>query len=158
MCVLTYKIIMKLEDEIKQKVFKSQRQKLALNIIFTNSWLSCFQIRFFKKFGLTQQQYNVLRILRGQLPNPASINLLKDRMLEKMSNASRLVEKLNLKGLIDRRDNLIDRRQADVTITEKGLELLKVIDEKMNEIDSLMHSISEDEAKSANDILDKLRS
>ena len=93
---------MRLEKEIKSKTFKDPFEKLVVNIIYTWNWLNYWHNQQFKKYGISQQQYNILRILRGQYPNPATVNLLKERMLDKMSNASRLVEKLRQKGLVER--------------------------------------------------------
>ena len=109
---------MKLEDEIKQKKFNSEFQKLAVNIIYTHSWLTYSQSKIFEQHGITLTQYNILRILRGQHPNPASVNLLKERMLDKRSDASRMVERLRVKGLVKRKICPNDRRKAEVLITD----------------------------------------
>ena len=94
---------MKLEDEIHQKKFKSIEQKLMLNLVYTTNWVTAKQGSFFKNSDITTQQYNVLRILRGQYPNPCSIKLIKERMLDRMSDASRIVEKLYIKKLLLRK-------------------------------------------------------
>ncbi len=149
---------MELEKEIKQnKSFSSEYQKLAVNIIFTNSWLNTHHNKIFKPYGISSQQYNILRILRGQLPNPASVSLLQERMLDKMSNASRLVDKLKLKKLVDRKECKADRRQVDIIITEKGLDLLKTINKVVEAAESNLKTINLTEAKELNRILDKLR-
>ena len=116
---------MELEKEIKQEKFRSERHKAVLNIIFSASWLKVLNTRRLKEFDISPEQYNVLRILKGQHPQPATINLLKERMLDRTSNASRLVEKLRSKGLVERRQCPEDRRAVDVLINAKGLELLK---------------------------------
>ena len=95
---------MKLEDEIQQKKFKSIEQKLMLNLIYTTNWLTAKQDSLFKDSGITVQQYNVLRILRGQYPNPCSIKLIKERMLDRMSDTSRIVDKLYTKKLLERNE------------------------------------------------------
>ena len=148
---------MKLEEAIKQKKFKSEYQKLAVNIIYTHGWLVNIQSKTFKKYGITGAQYNILRILRGQHPNPASVNLLKERMLDKMSDASRLVERLREKKLVERHICEKDRRRAEVIITEKGLELLKQIDRLDSKLDKHFNGLSISEAKEVNGLLDKLR-
>ena len=148
---------MRLEDEIAQKKFTSEYQKTAVNLIFSYNWLMDFQVNFLKQFGITGQQFNILRILRGQHPNPATIKLIKERMLDKMSDASRIVEKLRVKGLADRNICQHDRRNVDVCITEKGLELLAEIDKHGKDMDEKLFNLSEDEAKQLNDLLDKLR-
>jgi DNA-binding MarR family transcriptional regulator len=149
---------MRLEDEIKQSKFMDEYHKLAVNLIYTSNWVKMENTVFLKHFGLTSQQFNILRILRGQYPNPTTVNLLIDRMLDKMSNASRLVEKLRLKKLVVRQESKSDRRQADVLITEKGLELLAEIDKRMDEVNAKFKGITEAEAKMVNDALDKMRS
>ncbi len=149
---------MKLEEEIKQnKKFKSEYHKLAVNIIYTHGWLINNQSSFLKKIGITGAQYNILRILRGQYPNPASINLLKERMLDKMPDASRLVERLKQKGLVEREICKEDRRKVEVKITQKGLKLLQDTDKLEEGIDQLFKELKLSEAKTLNDLLDKLR-
>ena len=145
---------MRLEDEIKQSKFKNEFHKATLNIIFTAAWLNGEHTRFFKKYGISPQQYNILRILRGQHPKPATINLLIERMLDKMSNASRLVEKLRLKEFVERCANEKDRRAVDVVITKKGIDLLTEID--TTSLESI-GKISEEDAVVLNKILDKFR-
>lgn len=149
---------MKLEEEIKQnKKFKSEYHKLAVNIIYTHGWLINNQSSFLKKIGITGAQYNILRILRGQYPNPASINLLKERMLDKMPDASRLVERLKQKGLVEREICKDDRRKVEVKITQKGLKLLHDTDKYEDRFDQLFKELKPSEAKTLNELLDKLR-
>lgn len=148
---------MKLEDEIHQKTFKSIQQKLLLNLVYTTNWLTSKQSSFFKDSDITPQQYNVLRILRGQYPNPCSIKLIKERMLDRMSDASRMVDKLNIKKLLLRRECPNDRRSVDVIITEKGLELLKSMDQLDDISKQTFKSLSNEEITTLNDLLDKLR-
>lgn len=148
---------MKLEEEIKQKKFRNEYHKLAVNILYTHGWLVNHHAEHLKKSGITGAQYNILRILRGQYPNPASVNLLKERMLDKMSDASRLVERLLQKNLVDRRICPDDRRRVEVIITERGLNLLKELDQKEDEFDKLFKNLDEAEVKAVNDLLDKMR-
>ncbi len=148
---------MKLEEEIQQQKFKNEFQKLVINLMFTGSWLGIRQIKFFRNYDLSPQQYNVMRILRGQYPKPASVNLLMERMLDKTSNASRLVDKLELKQLVERKKCESDRRKADVVITEKGLSLLEQIDKDLIEFERGLLAIDEKEAVRVNELLDKLR-
>lgn len=148
---------MKLEEEIKQKKFNTEYEKLVVNVLFTGNWMNLENTKHLKTFGLTLPQYNILRILRGQFPNPATVNLLIDRMLDKSSNASRIVDRLLLKNLVTRRVCKKDRRSVDVTITEKGLELLKKIDEKQADWRDKFMTLSKEEAKNLNTLLDKLR-
>lgn len=148
---------MRLENEIKQESFRNEYHKLAVNILFTHGWLMNKIQQILSRFDLTPQQFNLLRILRGQYPSTASISLLKDRMLDKMSDASRLVDRLIQKGLVERKICESDRRKVDVVITKKGLKLLEKIDETDLEMDGYLQNLSESEAKKLNDLLDKLR-
>ncbi|MGE5457051.1 MAG: MarR family winged helix-turn-helix transcriptional regulator [Methanococcaceae archaeon] len=149
---------MKIENEIAQKEFRNNYQKAVINIIFTGNRVMESQINILKPYGLTLQQFNILRILRGQHPNPANIKLIKERMLDKMSDASRLVEKLRLKGLVERNICPADRRNVDVMITDKGLELLAQVDKHEAQMDAFMENLSASEIIVLNDLLDKLRS
>src|SRR5690606_29173397 len=108
--------------------------KLVLNITVTSNAIQVSMKRFLKKFGLSPEQYNVLRILRGQKGKPVGILPIQDRMLDKMSNASRLVDKLELKKLVTRKQCPNDRRQVEVLITQKGMDLLAEIDKKIEHI------------------------
>lgn len=148
---------MRLEEEIKQIKFKSEHLKALINIIYTASWVNSYHAHFFKPYDLTQQQFNILRILRGQFPKPATVNLLIDRMIDKMSNASRLVEKLRKKGLLVRIECSKDRRQVDVLITPKGLDILSKIDKQEKKMENKFETITKKEAKELSRILDKLR-
>ena len=147
---------MTLEDSIKQTKFRSEHHKMLLNIIYSAGIIQVEQERFFKQYDLSPQQYNVLRILRGQHPKPASIGLLQERMLDKMSNASRLVEKLKQKKLLTRDACENDRRQMDVCITPQGLELLASLDDKFSDVEQKLSVLSIEEAQNLNKLLDKL--
>ncbi|MGB9664720.1 MAG: MarR family winged helix-turn-helix transcriptional regulator [Ignavibacteria bacterium] len=148
---------MRLEDEIKQSSFRNEYHKLAVNLIFTHSWLMSKIYELLDEYDLTPQQFNLLRILRGQYPQPASITILKERMLDKMSDASRLVERLVAKGLVERKICPEDRRKVDVVISKKGLRVLQKIDEKDEEMDNFLKHLSLKEAEQLNSLLDKLR-
>jgi len=148
---------MKLEEEIKQTNFRNEYHKLAINIIFSHNWLMCLQSDIFNCFGITANQFNILRILRGQFPKPATINLLKERMMDKMCDASRLVERLRIKGFIKRELSLDDRRRVDVIITDTGLNLLSEIDKLNSTQDALFHQLSSEETTLLNELLDKMR-
>ena len=149
---------MKLEEEIKQTNFSSEYQKLLLNVYFTSSWFSTNVARALKPFRLTLQQYNVLRILRGQQNKPASVGLIQERMLDKSSNASRLIDKLVEKKLVDRKTCPNDRRQMEIRITKKGLDLLTELDDRMSADErTAAKLISAEEAAMASEILDRLR-
>lgn len=148
---------MKLEEEIGQKVFKNEIQKMMLNIMYTSNWLQNILSDNLKEYGITPQQFNILRILRGQHPNPARMHLLQERMLDKMSNASRLVERLRKKGLVVRKICRNDRRAVDVKITDSGLNLLKQLDSIENEWQKRFKNLDTKDINKLNTILDNMR-
>ena len=148
---------MKLEDAIQQKEFKSEQQKLSINITYTANWLNGFGEKLFKEYNLTPQQFNILRILRGQEPNPATIKLLKERMLDKNCDASRLVDNLVKKEFVERSIATYDRRHCDVRISLNGLKVLGEIDKRLPEVEKRLNNLTTDEMKTLNHLLDKLR-
>ncbi len=148
---------MSLEKDIKQSHFKSSYTKAVINIVYTNNWLTSMQMEIFKPHDLTLQQYNVLRILRGQYPHPITVIAIIERMLDKMSNASRLVDKLLVKDLVVRQVCPDDRRAVDVVITQKGLDLLLELDVLQNRWEEQLHNLTEDEALQLSNLLDKMR-
>lgn len=148
---------MKLEDEIKQDQFKNPYYKAILNVRVTESWLSSQVNQTLKPFGISQEQYNVLRILKGQHPNPSSLLLITERMVNRMSNATRLVEKLRQGGYVTRRECPSNRRKVDILITDKGLELLEKIKPELDSTMDQMKNLNLEEAKVLNDLLDKFR-
>jgi DNA-binding MarR family transcriptional regulator len=148
----------KIEEAIKQnKQFNSEFEKLVVNVLFTSGWLEGLSIQRLKPFGISPQQFNVLRILRGVHPHPCSLGQVTARMIDKNSNATRLVEKLRLKGLVKRELCLNNRRQVDIHITVDGLKLLEEIDKNFAEWNKGPHHLSETEMKQLNNLLDKLR-
>ncbi|BAU55286.1 MarR family winged helix-turn-helix transcriptional regulator [Mucilaginibacter gotjawali] len=148
---------MKIDDEIQSNKFEDNYHKLVINIAYTEGWLSNLFRCKFEKHNLTQQQFNILRILRGQYPNPATINLLKERMIDKMSDASRIVDRLVQKGFVSRCTNNKDRRAVDIRISDTGLEILNTMDEEFKAKDYLQKNLTEEEATHLSDLLDKLR-
>jgi DNA-binding MarR family transcriptional regulator len=148
---------MKLEEEIQQKSFKSPHQKLAVNLLYTTHWLNGHYQEFFKNSDITIQQYNVLRILRGQLPKPCSLKLIKERMLDRMSDASRIVDKLVAKKFVLRNQCPNDRRSVNLLISDKGLALLKETDVIDEATKKMFKNLSSTEVEQLNDFLDRLR-
>lgn len=150
---------MSIETDIKQTTpFRSPYQRVLVNVIYTSNWLASSQMQMLKPFGLTLQQYNVLRILRGQSPNPVKVTDITERMLDKMSNASRLVDKLVAKKLVLRTECPSDRRAVDVVITEDGLAMLTKLDVHQAEWSAIQRSkLSEEEAIYLSQLLDRLR-
>ncbi len=149
---------MKLEDELKQKNFTDMHEKAVLNIIVTANRINESVNKLMKGFGITSQQYNVLRILKGQHPNPATVNLIADRMLDKMSNASRIVDKLCVKKYADRRTCDSDRRAVDIVISKKGLDFLEKVSESLYKVyDEKFRTLTLEETQKLNNLLDKFR-
>ncbi len=149
-----------IEEEIKQKKFPDIFIKTNVNLLFTSGWLQNVQARFLKPFGLTQQQYNVLHILRGQYPKSIKLVQITERMIDKMSNASRLIDKLQQKELVSQIQNPTNKREVSISITEDGLELLKEIDvELAKTVPPIQYkNVSVEELEQLNLILDKIRS
>lgn len=148
---------MSIEKVIKQKKFPNVYVKTEVNILYTAGWIENQDNKFFKRFDISMQQYNVLRILRGQYPQPAMLCMITDRMIDRMSNATRLVEKLRLKGLVSRELNADNRRQVDILITQEGLNLLDTIDQELILIEKKYKKLTEEEAEQLNYLLDKMR-
>lgn len=148
---------MRIEDEIKQKSFTNEYHKLNVNLIYTYNWMLGHMQQWFKSYGITSQQFNILRILRGQFPKPCTIQLLKERMLDKQSDVSRLVDRLTKKGLVERKVCEDDRRKMDVLISEEGLELLSKMDDKMSVVEDIFSNLTLEEAETLSNLLDKIR-
>lgn len=149
---------MEIGEAIKQKKFNNVYHKAIVNVLYTAGWLNARHAKLIKPYGISVQQYNALRILRGQHPNPASVGLIQDRMLDPMSNASRLIDKLHEKKLVDRKTCKTDRRQVDILITDAGLRLLAELDIKMKELEKDMGALRKEEAEALSQMLDKIRS
>ena len=147
---------MSLEKDIQQPKFRNEYQKTAINLIYTYNWISEKNKLFFDKADITPQQFNILRILRGA-GKPMSTLQIRQRMLDKMSDTSRIVDRLLKKALVIKVVCKSDRRLVDVSISEKGLALLEKLDGYNDEMDAMLGSITEEEAKTLNHLLDKLR-
>ena len=149
---------MKLEEAIQQKTpFKSVWQKTIVNLIYTHNHINNRHKDLFKPYGITPQQYNVLRILRGQYPKPISTSLIRERMLDRMSDVSRIVDRLVKKDMVLRSVCKTDKRLVDVIISRSGLELLKEIDSKIDILNELIGALTKEEAETLNELLDKIR-
>jgi DNA-binding MarR family transcriptional regulator len=147
----------KIEEAIKQSEFKDNYNKVVVNLLYTHSYLLSFQTAVLKPMNLSPEQYNVLRILRGQQGKPATIAAIQERMLNNMSNASRLVDKLKAKELVKREECPLNRRQVDVVITEKGLAILELLEPQINAINRKAIHLEDQELAVLNQLLDKLR-
>ena len=148
---------MRIDEEIQSTNFEDNYQKAIINVAYTDSWLANVIRPYFEKHNLTRQQFNILRILRGQYPKPATVNLLKERMIDKMSDASRIVDRLVQKQLVSRCTNNKDRRAVDIRISEHGLEILSKIDTEFKTKDLIKCNLTEEEAGKLSDLLDKMR-
>jgi DNA-binding MarR family transcriptional regulator len=148
---------MRIEDEIQQKDFKDDHRRMVVNLLFTNNWLNQQFIPFFKQFGLTLQQHNVLSIVRGQQPKPVCFGELQERMVDRNSNVTRLVDKLIEKGYVTRDICQANRRMIEVRLTPKGMDLLSQIDEQMPAFFKRFHNLTQEEAVLVSKLLDKLR-
>ena len=149
---------MKIEDEIKQSKFRDSYQKAAINVFFTASWMNSLNAEALKPYNISIQQFNILRILKGMHPEPVTVKLLTERMIDKMSNASRLVDKLNNKQLVERKACPKDRRRVDIKITDLGLKTVEEASLALESgIDLKMKNITEEEANQLSNLLDRLR-
>ncbi len=147
---------MQIDKEIQSK-FDDNYHRATVNLVFTYGWLANVMREQFEKYNITQQQYNVLRILRGQGSKPATVNLLKERMLDKMSDASRIVDRLVQKQLVTRCTNNKDRRAVDIRISEEGLGILSRLDIELKTSDVFKNHLTEEEAAQLSALLDKMR-
>ena len=147
-----------IEEIIKQKKFTDEYHRAFIGISSLSSILEYIQLQFFKQFEITPQQYNVLRILRGQYPKPATVSLVKERMIDQNSDASRIIERLRKIDFVERLTNEQDRRAVDIIITTKGLELLKKIDKLLPELRDPVKTLNQDEILAFNALLEALLS
>lgn len=148
---------MGIETEIHQTKFVSARQKAMLNLMFTYGWVMEQIKNFLAGEDITHQQYNILRILRGAHPEPLSTLQIRERMLDKMSDTSRIVDRLVLKELVKKTTCPKDKRLVDVVITEKGQNLLSKLDAEANDMNRIMGGLTEEEAETLSGLLDQLR-
>jgi DNA-binding MarR family transcriptional regulator len=148
---------MGLEKDIQQSSFSGQNQKAVINLIYTYHWVTERIKNILLEEDITLQQYNILRILRGSDPRPLSTLMIRERMLDKMSDTSRIVDRLLLKKLVSKRLCNTDKRLVDVSITKEGKAMLQRIDERDNEMNKVMEMLNEDELITLNKLLDKLR-
>jgi DNA-binding MarR family transcriptional regulator len=148
---------MGIENDIHQSKFTSARQKAMINILYSYGWVLEKIKENLAKEDITHQQFNILRILRGSHPKPLSTLQIRERMLDKMSDTSRIVDRLVMKGLVKKATCSKDKRLVDVTITEKGQKLLKKIDAESDQIADVMANLTEKEAEILSGLLDKLR-
>jgi DNA-binding MarR family transcriptional regulator len=147
---------MGIEQDINQRKFRNEHQKGIINLIYTYNWVNEQIKTIIDRVDITNQQFNILRILRGA-GQPLSTLQIRQRMLDKMSDTSRIVDRLIIKGLVKKIICKSDKRLVDVTITEKGKKLLEKMDKFEPEMDALFSTLTETEVKTLNKLLDKLR-
>jgi DNA-binding MarR family transcriptional regulator len=149
---------MKIEDVVKSNVIMGLSQKAVLNIIYTQNNINERLVEILKPYDLSNEQYNVLRILRGQKGNPANMCVIQERMIAKTSNTTRLVDKLLLKELVTRKVCKENRRKIEVLITEKGLAILNELDPKVADYEkSIVMNLTSSELEELNKLLEKIR-
>ena len=148
---------MSIEKDIHQVAFRNTKQKAMLNLLYTYGWVLERIKNFLAQEDITHQQYNILRILRGAAPKPLSTLQIRERMLDRMSDTSRIVDRLVAKELVKKVTCPEDKRLVDVTITEKGQRLLQKLDAEADHVEEIMNNLSDQEAKTLSELLDKLR-
>ena len=148
---------MSLEQDIKQAKFRNEHHKAGINIIYTYNWVMERQKSLFDAENITPQQFNIFRILRGSAPRPISTLQIRERMLDRMSDTSRIVDRLVLKGLASKKTCASDKRLVDISITDAGLKLLQRLDAKNAEMDAILGALTPEEISTLNKLLDKIR-
>lgn len=148
---------MSIEKDIKQKSFKNPYNKVTVNVMFTTGWLFNKYAKILRPYNLTEQQYSVLKILRECYPRTSTVNYILEGMIDKMSNASRLVDKLVAKDLAKKVKSQFDLRSVDILLTEKGIVLMDELTKIMHEYENSFYGLDEKEIKLLNSLLEKLR-
>lgn len=149
---------MGIDQDILQSRFRNEHQKAGVNLLYTYGWVMERTKELFASEDITPQQFNILRILRGSFPQPLSTLQIRERMLDKMSDTSRIVDRLITKGLVKKGTCKTDRRLVDVIITDKGKKMLERLDKRQDELDNIIGNLSEKEASVLSELLDKIRS
>jgi len=148
---------MGIDTDIQQNKFLNNYQRASVNILFTYGWMMEKIKEILEPADITPQQFNILRILRGSHPKPLSTLQIRERMLDKMSDTSRIVDRMIAKGLVNKAISRKDRRLVDIIISPKGLKLIRKLDSRQHELDEILKNISAKEAATLSKILDKVR-
>ena len=148
---------MKLEEVLKTSKFRDAHHKASLNVLYTSYWLKTTISQYIKELGLTAEQFNVMRILKGKHPQPMCVKDIAGRMIEKNSNVPRILDRLVLKKLADRQPNADDKRETLISLTEKGLTLLETSNDMIDKVDNDLLGITIEEAEQLNELLEKFR-
>lgn len=157
MNVCTYICLVKLEQAIKSNKFKNEVHKAGLNILYTAWWLKTLMSRELKEFGLTHEQYNVLRILKGKYPEQMCVRDIACRMIEKSSNVPRIIDRLELKKLVKRSNSALDKRETVITLTQGGITILDATTTAVNKVMDGVLTINNNDAATLNQLLEKVR-
>jgi len=147
---------MSIAKEIQQRKFRSEYHELVVNVIFSGNWMEEKIRQLLEKEKITPQQYNILCILRGN-KEPMSTLQIRSRMLDKMSDTSRIVNRLMKKGWVEKKKSHGDKRLVDITISKKGSDVLRRLDERHTDLDSIVTHLSKKDANALNRLLDKMR-
>lgn len=148
---------MKIEDELQTKKFKSEQHKAALNLMFTAYQVHTDFAKALKPFGITAEQYNVMRILKGSAPRPLCVKEIAGRMIERSSNVPRILDRLQAKNFITRTRSENDGRETLIELTETGLNALLRTIEEVDGMDGASVKLTDSEARLLNELLDKSR-
>jgi DNA-binding MarR family transcriptional regulator len=155
--VRTYICIVNLENAILSSKFGSQTQKAGLNVLYTAWWLKTVLSRELKALGLTHEQFNVLRILKGKYPEQMCVRDIARRMIEKSSNVPRIIDRLEIKKLVNRSTSSIDKRETVIRLTDDGINILEIANKKVNELFDEAVELTEEDASQLNQLLEKMR-
>jgi len=156
-CIYMYICVVKLEEAIQSNKFKNEVHKAGLNILYTAWWLKTVTCRELKEFGLTHEQYNVLRILKGKHPQQMCVKDIACRMIEKNSNVPRIIDRLEIKKLVKRTQGEEDARQTVISLTQAGMSILESSTEKVNDIMEEVMTLNNADAHTLNTLLEKVR-
>lgn len=158
MNVCTYICVVKLEQAIQSTKFRNEVHKAGLNILYTAWWLKTVMSKELKEFGLTHEQYNVLRILKGKYPDQMCVRDVACRMIEKSSNVPRIIDRLEIKKLVKRSTSAMDKRETVITLTQSGITILEATTAMINQLMDGVLTVSNPEAHTLNQLLEKVRS
>lgn len=148
----------KLEDEVFQRDFRNEYHKGVVNLVYTSGFINTALQQLFSRYDLTMQQFNILRILRGIYPDSCSNSYIKERMLDKNSDVTRIISRLISRGLVARQSSKADRRRVEICIEQAGLDLLALMDKNSCEEEQILQNLTEAEVQELNRLLDRIRS
>jgi DNA-binding MarR family transcriptional regulator len=147
----------KLEQAIKSNKFRNEVHKAGLNILYTAWWLKTMMSKELKEYGLTHEQYNVLRILKGRHPEQICVKEIACRMIEKSSNVPRIIDRLEIKKLVKRTSSGSDKRETVIILTQAGINILQHSTDRINDLMDKTFLVEEKKARLLNEILEEIR-